>query len=193
MAGDDVDTTSLTLLERLRSPGDHEAWARFARLYTPLLYYWCRRAGLAEQDAADVVQDVFVLLVKKLPEFRHDRQHSFRGWLRTVTLNKWRESRRKMTVRPVGSDSGLDNVAEMDNEWQFDEDEYRRQLLANALPLIEHEFPERQWQAFQRHVVQGIDAAEVASELGVRVGTVYAAKSKILSRLRRELAGFLDP
>lgn len=51
-------TTSLTLLERLRSPSDQEAWSRFARLYTPLLYYWCRRAGLQEQDSADLVQDV---------------------------------------------------------------------------------------------------------------------------------------
>src|SRR5687768_3792442 len=48
-----LHTTSLTLLERLRQPGDQEAWTRFVQLYTPLLYHWARRAGLQEQDAAD--------------------------------------------------------------------------------------------------------------------------------------------
>src|SRR5262245_1478691 len=56
-----MDTTSVSLLERLRRPGAHEAWARFVHLYTPLLYYWARRLGLREEDAADLVQDVFTV------------------------------------------------------------------------------------------------------------------------------------
>ena len=35
-------------------------------------------------------------------------------------------------------------------------------------------------------------AVKTAAELGVQVGTVYAAKSRILKRLRRELDGLLD-
>jgi RNA polymerase sigma-70 factor (ECF subfamily) len=187
-----ANTTSLTLLERLQSPQDDEAWGRFARLYTPLLYYWCRRAGLQEQDAADLVQEVFVLLVRKLPEFRYDRERSFRNWLRTVTFNKWRESLRRRVGQPTPSSADLDEVPATSDEWQLDETEYRRQLVANALPLIEHEFSSREWLAFQRHVVEGLGAAEVAAELGIRIGTVYAAKSHVLSRLRQELQGFLE-
>lgn len=185
-------TTSLTLLERLQSPGDEEAWARFARLYTPLLYYWCRRSGLQEQDAADLVQEVFVLLVRKLPEFHYDRERSFRNWLRTVTLNKWRESQRRHVVPMGPAGAELANVPAAPDEWRLDETEYRRQLVASALPLIEHEFSPREWQAFHRHAVDGIAAAAVAEELGLRVGTVYAAKSHVLSRLRQELQGFLE-
>lgn len=185
-------TTSLTLLERLQSPGDEEAWARFARLYTPLLYYWCRRSGLQEQDAADLVQEVFVLLVRKLPDFRYDRERSFRNWLRTVTLNKWRESQRRRAAEPGPAGADVNEVPAILDEWRLDETEFRRQLVANALPLIEHEFSPREWQAFHRHVVDGLPAAQVATQLGVRVGTVYAAKSHILSRLRQELQGFLE-
>jgi RNA polymerase sigma-70 factor (ECF subfamily) len=68
-----MHTTSATLLERLRQPADQEAWARFVRLYTPLPYYWARRVGLQEQDAADLVQEVFAVLFQKLPEFTYDR------------------------------------------------------------------------------------------------------------------------
>jgi len=90
-------TTSSSLLERLRQPEATEAWQRFVHLYTPLLYYWARGTGLPEHDAADLVQDVLVVLVQKLPEFRYDAGQSFRGWLRTITLNKWRERCRRFT------------------------------------------------------------------------------------------------
>src|SRR5262249_28948935 len=43
-----MDRTSATLLDRLRQPGDNEAWARFVHLYTPLLFHWASRAGLRE-------------------------------------------------------------------------------------------------------------------------------------------------
>src|SRR5437764_5198815 len=89
-----MHTTSISLLERLRQPGEAEAWQRFVDLYTPLLYYWACRLGLQEQDAADLVQEVFTLLVQKLPDFIYNRQKSFRSWLRTVLLNKWRAYRR---------------------------------------------------------------------------------------------------
>ena len=90
-----MNSTHSSLLERLRRPDDVEAWDRFVRLYTPLLFHWARGAGLRDPDAADLVQDVLVVLVRKLPEFHYDPRKSFRAWLRTVTLNKWRERLRR--------------------------------------------------------------------------------------------------
>ena len=49
--------TPASLLERLRRPAEQQAWARFVDLYTPLLYYWARRTGCPEADAADLTQD----------------------------------------------------------------------------------------------------------------------------------------
>lgn len=82
-----TDDTPTTLLNRLRSPGDRDAWAQFVHLYTPLLYHWVRKLGLGTTEAADLVQDVFVTLLRTLPTFEYDRQRSFRAWLRTVTRN----------------------------------------------------------------------------------------------------------
>src|SRR6058998_2879516 len=104
-------TTPISLLEKLRQPADQLAWKQFVHLYTPLLFHWARRVGLQTQDAADLVQDVFTVLVQKLPEFRYDRQKSFRGWLRTVTLNKWREKQRRRAVPTA--DGGSEDLAEL--------------------------------------------------------------------------------
>ena len=102
-------TTSTRLLERLREPGQDQAWQRFVQLYTPLLYTWAHWQGLQGADAADLVQDVFTLLLRKLPEFRYDKDRSFRGWLRTLTLNKWRENqRRKLPLTLLGTGRELD-------------------------------------------------------------------------------------
>ena len=58
----------MSLLERLRRPDDCEAWNRFVELYTPLIFAWARQVGLQESDAADLVQDVFALLITELSQ-----------------------------------------------------------------------------------------------------------------------------
>src|SRR3954466_14498766 len=99
-----MHTTSPSLLEQLRQPDDQQAWARFVRLYTPLIYRWARQQGLPPAEVADLVQGVFAALVPKLREFAYDRGKSFRGWLRAVAVNKWCDLRRRRTppVRDAG-------------------------------------------------------------------------------------------
>ncbi len=125
-----MESTSTSLLRRLRQPADRQAWCRFVELYTPLIYHWGRRAGLSAEDAADLTQDVLVLLVRKLPEFEYDRHKSFRGWLRTITLNKWREQRRRRTVPATSvSQSALAKIAEPDGAAAYWETEFRQHLV----------------------------------------------------------------
>ncbi len=188
-----MDTTSVSLLERLRQPAQQDAWARFVELYTPLIYYWARRVGLASEEAADLVQDVLTVLVQKLPEFQYDPQKSFRGWLRTLTLNKWRENRRRRgVVLAKASDSELAGLVSPEDEDAFWQVEYRQRLVGRAMKLMQAEFQPNTWKACWECVVNGRPAAEVASELGMSVAAVYTAKSRVLRRLREELAGLLD-
>jgi RNA polymerase sigma-70 factor, ECF subfamily len=84
-------TTSGSLPEQLRRPDQEAAWARFVKLYTPLLCTWGRRLGVPRQEALDLVQDVLTVLVQKLPTFSHDRGKSFHAWLHTLTRNKLRD------------------------------------------------------------------------------------------------------
>ena len=186
-----MQTTSLTLLEQLRQPANDAAWNRFLQLYAPLLYYWARRTGLQEADAGDLVQEVLHLLVKKLPEFEHDGRHSFRGWLRTVTLNKWRDQQRAKK-RPPGTLESSDEPAVPDDADRFWTEEYHRLLAARALEIMQTHFETPTWRACWLTVVEDRPAADVAAELKMSINAVYLARSRVLARLRQELQGLLD-
>ena len=182
-----MHTTPPSLLEQLRRPDDQQAWRRFVDLYTPLLFYSARRVGLQESDAADLVQEVFALLVRKLPEFTYDQKKGFRNWLHTVLMNKWREIGRRR-VLPGGrwrlaGEAGSDDIA------LLAEAEFQQHLAVRALELMRAEFQPATWKACWEHAAVGRPAAEVAAELGMSVNAVYLATGRVLRRLRQELAG----
>ncbi len=188
-----MHTTPATLLERVRNPANQEAWERFVQLYTPLLYSWAGQTGLRDQDATDLVQEVFVLLLQKLREFRYDRDGSFRGWLRTVLRNKWHELNRRRVPAPVDTRGEL--LGELPDRAEcadLDEAEYRACLVQRALELVQGDFAPATWQAWQQFAIAGKPAAEVAHELNMTPHAVYLAKARVLRRLRQEVAGFLD-
>ncbi len=185
-----METTSVSLLRRLQQPGDESAWGRFVDLYTPLLFRWAARMGLQDSDAADLVQEVLLLLLRKLPAFRYDEHKSFRAWLRTVTLNKWRERQRRWEP-PPGS-ATVEVLDSSDPAEAFWEAEYCQHLLRRAVHVMQSEFQPSTWRAFWEMTVVGRPAAAVAAELGLSAGAVRVAKFRVLCRLRQELEGLLD-
>jgi len=185
-----MNTTPVSLLERLRQPADSGAWARFVDLYTPLLFHWARRTGLQETDAADLIQDVFQILVRKLPEFAYDKERSFRGWLRTVLLNQWRTGLRRRTERALNDNDA--RLAQPDHQDALTEKEYRDFLIGRAMQVMKSDFQPATWQACWEHVAQERPVAEVAAELGLTVKAVYLAKARVLRRLRQELEGLWE-
>lgn len=185
--------TPSSLLARLREPFEPEAWARFVELYTPLIYSWGRRVGLQDPDAADLVQDVFINLLQVLPTFQYDRAQSFRRWLRTITLNKWRNTRKKLEDQRLRGQGGeplpVPAPDEVEALWEA---EYQQHVAGRALRLMRADFDENTWKACWETAALGRPAAEVAAELGMTAGAVYAAKFRVLDRLRRELDGLLE-
>jgi RNA polymerase sigma-70 factor (ECF subfamily) len=187
-----MDTTPLSLLEQLRAQTDPGAWDRFTQLYTPLLYLYGHRLGLQESDAADLVQDVFLVLVRKLPQFHRQHERSFRAWLRTIVINRWRDLCRRRHGAQAAPGGDVPEPASPDGMLELEEEEYRQYLARRALQVMQAEFQPTTWKACWEHVVCGRPAAEVAAELGISPATVYVAKFRVLNRLRQELAGLWD-
>ncbi len=187
----EASNTSISLLQRVKAQ-DPAAWERLVNLYTPLVCWWCRRAGLDGQAVEDVGQEVFCAVWRKVVDFRHDREGAtFRGWLRTITRHKVIDRARREPPRGVG---GSDFQARLDQlpgsaSETTDAAAEARLLARRAADLVRAEFPEAKWQAFQRVVLEGQRPADVARDLNVSLNTVYLAKSRVLRRLREEFAG----
>ena len=181
--------TPVSLLERLRSSKDSSAWHLFASIYTPFLYKQAQHLNLQIADAADLVQEVLLVAFHKLPSFQYDPKGSFRKWLVTIARNKWILNYRRCSPQ-VGI--ALPDVPAPDEREELEEKEYRYFLVRQALSNIQSGFPITTWTAFQEYALAGLPAHQVAARLGLTINSVYVAKSRVLKRLRDELAGLLD-
>jgi RNA polymerase sigma-70 factor (ECF subfamily) len=191
--------TSLSLLDGLQQQSGDAAWRRLVELYGPLLRRKLTQQGLCEADADDVVQEVLVVVLRKLPQFRREpRAGAFRRWLLNIMVNCLHEFRRTRRFRsPPADDSqfvaGLsalaDPAGDLSRMW---DEEHDRHLTRVLLEEIRNQFEPKTWQAFERVALQGQKPAEAAAELGLTVNAVFIAKSRVLTRLREVAAGMLD-
>jgi RNA polymerase sigma-70 factor (ECF subfamily) len=191
--------TPRSLLERARA-GDPTAWETLVGLYAPLVHHWCRRWDLQDQDAADVVQEVFQAVLTHLADFRRNRPgDTFRGWLRTIVRNKVHDHFRRLGREPggVGGTEAQLRLAqvpgpEVDDVESADDEDAERRLFHRCLEVIRGEFEERTWQAFWRTAVDGRSPKDVADDLGMSPGAVRVAKCRVLHRLREALGDLLE-
>jgi len=197
--GGQSNATSLTLLEKVKVK-DQSSWERLVTLYTPFVYYRCRKAGLQRADAADVGQEVFVTVARKIADFHRDRPgDSFRRWLGAITRSKILDAFRRMNnehrqAGGLGANPRLDQLiaCESDVEELEEDKEADRIIYRRAIELIYAEFAPLTWKAFWHVAVEGEHPRDVAADLGMSVNAVYLAKSRICRRLKEEFAGLIQ-
>jgi RNA polymerase sigma-70 factor (ECF subfamily) len=189
--------TRVTLLGRLRSaPTDPAAWSEFVQWYGRHIYAWCRAWGVQEADAQDITQEVFLKLSRRLRDFQYDPARSFRAWLKTVTHHAWQDylDQQRRPGRGRGGDAALERlsaVAAKDDLTRRLADAADQELLKEAAARVRLRVEPRTWAAFHLLAVEGRSGAEAAGALGMKVATVFVARSKVQRMLREEL-GRLD-
>ncbi len=190
------DSTSSSLIDLLQQDSQ-PGWSRFVKLYAPLVYSWARRAGIPEEDSADIGQEVFRTVANKISEFRRQKRGGFRSWLRTITRYKigdYLKKQKKLDIAFGGSDSRIRIAATIEapsEDSKADHDE-RQSLFGAALRLIQTDFQERTWQAFWRMTIEGQPVQQVAADLEMKPKAVRQAKYRVLKRLREEFGELLD-
>ena len=190
--------TSITLLTKLRQvPADQAAWAQFTERYGRKIYAWCRQWELQEADAEDVTQIVLLKLAEKMQTFQYDREGSFRAWLKTVARHAWSDylSGRKAAVAAGGSQAVelLRTVEAREDLVRRLDEEFDRELLDEAAARVRQRVTPRTWQAFELTAVQGRSGAEAAAALGMKVATVFVARSKVQKMLQEEIRKLEGP
>jgi RNA polymerase sigma-70 factor (ECF subfamily) len=183
---------------RIRDPADAKAWGEFVALYEPLLMAYVRHRGLSEEDARDVVQEVFARLVKTLPDFELDRHRGrFRTWLWQVcqsALVDWARRRRRQAR---AEDAWLQRLSEPRPAGERDSDLdwerlHRRRILSFALEKVRARSRPTSWACFERHLLHSRPSAEIAGELGLTANAVDINCSRILDRVRKFCAEHLE-
>jgi RNA polymerase sigma-70 factor (ECF subfamily) len=190
--------TSVSLLDRLAGAPTDDNWRQLDDLYRPLLCAWMGRTGVLASDVDDLVQDVLLVVFLKIDGFERRGHGAFRAWLRTILAHKVRDYFRGKKYLPTATgDSGflrrLDELESPDSAlsqlWDFEHDEH---VAAALLQRVQGDFAPVTWEAFCRHVMDGETAVDVAKALDLSLNSVLLAKSRVLKRVRQELAGLVD-
>lgn len=180
--------TRYSLLARLADPADADSWSEFVRMYEQAVYRYSRSRGLQEADAWDVVQKVLLLVHQKIGQWMPSGEPgAFRAWLlRTAHYVCQRAVRDALRVDAAVGGSGLSerllelpsNAAEpTDRDWQA-------WAFCWAAEIVRHEVELVTWNAFSLCAIDGIAASDAADRLGVKVGSVYTAKCRVMARIR---------
>jgi RNA polymerase sigma-70 factor (ECF subfamily) len=188
----DFPETRNSLLARVQSLDD-DAWQEFVDIYRPVVFRLARKRGLQPADADDLAQRVFIAVGRAIGNWQPDPDRGrFRAWLGTITRNAIINAlvRRPLDIA-TGGTSILEQLGEhpaADEQARHEIDlEYRRSMFRWAAQRIRHEFGDATWNAFWLTTVDGRDIAEMAAELGKSPGAVYAARSRVMRRLRDEI------
>lgn len=186
--------TRASLLIRLRDRADDEAWSEFTEIYRPVIYRLACRKGLQHADADDLVQQVLVAVARVIDGWENDPQRArFRTWLSRVATNAVINALTRGSPDRGSGDSGLHDVldarpAAADGPAsELVRVEHRREVFRWAARQIQSEFHPVTWNAFWLTAVDGRDVDEVARQLTRSRGAVYAARSRVMRRLKEKV------
>ncbi len=194
-----LPSVSTSLLVRVQAM-EPDAWARLVAVFSPIVYRWARQANLNGDDAADVVQDVFAAVARRIENFERKKESaSFRSWLATIARNRIRDFFRNQQKHP----QGLGGTVAMERFQAIPEsltpetedvldasisvEDLNESVPKRVLDLVRRECEEKTWRAFWSTTVEGDSAGDVADRLGMNIAGVYQAKTRILRRIRQRL------
>lgn len=189
------DRTSTSLLRRAAA-SDPVAWQRLVVLYSPLIRHWCRQAGILDQEAADVAQEVFAVVASSLSRFRPEQEGTtFRAWMRGIARHKLQHHIRRRGSPALGGSEALERLRQVPapaEELELSESPSDiTALYQRAVRLVQDQFEQRTWTAFWRVTIENRATADVAAELGISANAVRLAKSHVLRRLREEMGDLI--
>jgi RNA polymerase sigma factor (sigma-70 family) len=191
------EPTRLSLLSRVRDPGNAAAWREFEERYRPLLLRFCLNRGVQIADAEDVVQLVLAAMARVLPTFEYDAQRGrFRSYLFRCTANAIVRVRARPTRGPtalVMDEVTLDGLAQ-DGAEPSDpqaERQWEREWVAHhyrlALAAVSEQCDERSIRVFER-CLSGSSPEAIANEFSMSVDAVYKVRQRVRQRMQEQIA-----
>ena len=187
--------TRKTLIQRVKRGDDEAAWEEFSSTYQPFLYsvIWCM--NVPQDDIEELIQQLFVKLWKKLPEFDYDpKRAKFRTWLSRTTKNHvinyiHAQRRRAEKMDVLARDNTLQHISKISIE-DFDEineREWKTHLASMALDNISELFSGKAIEVF-RLSLKGVEVSDIAARLDLKEASIYMLRKRVKDRLVAEIS-----
>jgi RNA polymerase sigma factor (sigma-70 family) len=169
--------------------GEETAWEGLVHRYQRLIYAIPRRAGLDKDQSADVFQEVFATLFRKLNDI--DDPNRLHAWLVTTARRKtWRFILKERTLRgPQEDDDSEDELMNLPDSaalpdeilLQLEEQHRVRRALAGLDERCQRLLKMLFYQA------EAPPYAEIAASLGIPEGSVGPTRARCLQKMLRLL------
>ncbi len=179
-----------SLIVGVRDPSNQLAWDQFEQLYRPVIFRIARAKGLQHADAHDLVQQVLVSVAAAIDRYeKRNDDARFRNWLSRITRNAILKALTRAPRDRAAGGSAIMNVLSavpaIDPATNALIDlEYRRELFRRAAEHVRTDVQEPTWLAFELTELQHVPIDKAAKVLGISTGSVYAARSRVMRRMR---------
>jgi len=185
-----TDPRSDAQLVRDHLSGDRSALAAMFDRFGPSLFDTAAAMTGDRHDAADLLQDVFVMAAERLGQLRdHDR---LKAWLFAVLRNEvYRRTKKRSRVRPT--DFNSPDVPEMAApiDHQADAEMVAYSELAELVRAAAGGLDERDQLMLELSVRQGLQGADLAAAMGVTPEQSYTLVHRMRERVERSLGALV--
>lgn len=189
--------TRHSLILRLRDREDAQAWQEFADIYEPVIYRVATARGMQHADALELVQRVLMAVARAVDRFQPDQKRAkFRTWLYTITHNEFCRQFASSKKQPAAGNSAIRELVNSlpAKSLPTDQDdfsiEYRRAVFRWAAEIVKQQVKPSTWEAFWRTKIDDEPTDVVAADLGLSIGAVYIARSRVMARLEKQAAEY---
>lgn len=150
--------------------------------HADFVYRSLQRLGVRAMDLEDALQDVFLVVHKKLDGF--DPSLKLRSWLFGIAARVAVAHRRKAHLRREHGDMELDRHPESGTPAGPEAAVMERQGRERLAQILDKLTPEKR-AVFVMFEIEGKTTAEIADELGLPLGTVYSRLSAARAEFQR--------
>ena len=173
-------------IRQIQRKGSREAADCLIRAYYDEIYRFVYRQVGNKEDAMDLTQNIFVAVLRSLPEYQPIRAR-FRTWLYAVANNKIIDARRKVQTVPIMA-KPFEELEPLAND-DFVSRIQDRMLLAQIEEYVSCQVLEQQ-KVFRLRVYAGLSFPEIAETLGEREAAVKARYYRLIEKIRKEFADY---
>ena len=192
--------TRITLLQKVQRSHDENAWKEFFSIYRNFVYSVIVRMRVPSDDAADLTQEVFVKLWKRLGDLDLNQIGRFRSYLAGIARYRVIDYFRALKGRQGQKEKAIElyfaseeSVSESLVE-RIAEEEWENFISAKALDNVSKRFSEQAISVF-KDSLDGMDIKEIADKHEVGLSTAYRLRGRVVESLVEEvkaLEAYLD-